>query len=166
MFKMIICMAHWECMPKRLKLVTWQGSTKDLNQQIGSSSSSSSSSFFFRFPCYAQVGRFPPIKLLPLFLSNAHSFFSPRDFKSCRTHSSHVFLLLPLSLLPSILMYLQEDVQSVLSLLFTFYRSRKKVITVKINVMRSAGLPQARGLVQPLRSHYSNAGPEFITKIK
>ena len=33
----------------------------------------------FRFPCYAQVGRFPPIKLLHLVLSNAHSFFSPTD---------------------------------------------------------------------------------------
>ena len=42
-------------------------------------SSSSSSSFIVRFPCYAQVGRFPPIKLLQFVLSNAHSFFSPRD---------------------------------------------------------------------------------------
>ena len=76
----------------------------------------SSSSFIVRFPCYAQVGRFPSIKLLQLVLSNVHSFFSPRDFKSCQTHSPHVFLLLPQSLLPLILMFLQEDVQSVLSL--------------------------------------------------
>ena len=37
------------------------------------SQSSSSSSFIVRFPCYAQVGRFPPIKLLRLVLSSAHS---------------------------------------------------------------------------------------------
>ena len=41
--------------------------------------SSSSSSFFVHFPCYPQVGRFPPIRLLQLALSNAHSFFSPRQ---------------------------------------------------------------------------------------
>ena len=38
----------------------------------------SSSSFIVRFPSYAQVGRFPPTKLLQLILSNAHSFFSPK----------------------------------------------------------------------------------------
>ena len=32
-----------------------------------------SSSFIVRFPCYAQVGRFPPFKLLQLALSNAQS---------------------------------------------------------------------------------------------
>ena len=53
--------------------------------------------------------------LRQLVLYNAHSFFSPRDLRSCQTHSSHVFLLLPLPLQPSILMILQ-DVQSVLSL--------------------------------------------------
>ena len=49
-----------------------------------------SSSFIIRFPCYTQVGRFPPLKLLQLVHSSAHSFFSPRNFKSCWTHSSHV----------------------------------------------------------------------------
>ena len=36
-----------------------------------SSSSLSSSSFIVRFPCDAQVGRYPPIRLLQLVLSNA-----------------------------------------------------------------------------------------------
>ena len=54
-----------------------------LNQWVGWAETfwfleSSSSSFIVRFPCYAQVRRFPPIKLLQLGLSNAHSFFSPR----------------------------------------------------------------------------------------
>ena len=34
---------------------------------------SSSSSFMIRFPCYAQVGRFPPIKLTQRTPPNAHS---------------------------------------------------------------------------------------------
>ena len=62
---------------------------------------SSSSSFIVRFPCYAQVGRLPPIKLLQLVLSSAHSFFSPRDLRSIvflrlhvlRTHSFHDLIL-------------------------------------------------------------------------
>ena len=41
---------------------------------------SSSLSFIVRFPCYSQVGRFPPIKLIQLILSSANSFLSPRDF--------------------------------------------------------------------------------------
>src|SRR6266536_5623946 len=39
---------------------------------------------------------FSPIKPLHFVLSCTHSFFRPSLFKSCLTHSSHVFLLLPL----------------------------------------------------------------------
>ena len=65
-------------------------------------SSSSSSSFIVRFPCYAHVGRFPPIPQ-----SSSSNAFSPIPTLSlvqetCWTYSSHDFLLLPLSLLPSV----------------------------------------------------------------
>ena len=48
---------------------------------------SSSSSFIVHFPCWT----FFPNQALQLVLSNVHSFFSPRDFKPRRTHSSHDF---------------------------------------------------------------------------
>ena len=71
---------------EQLKVKTLQTGLIDVQRRSNTTSSSSSSSFIVSFPCYAQVGRFPTIKLLQLVLSNAHSFFSPRDFKSCRTH--------------------------------------------------------------------------------
>src|SRR6266536_4210267 len=55
------------------------------------------------------------IKPLHFVLSCAHSFFRPSLFKSCLTHSSHVFLLLPLLFVPTTSIFLQADVQSSLS---------------------------------------------------
>ena len=45
-------------------------------------SGSSSSSFIVPFPCYAQVGRFPPIKLLQLVLSTPALSLVQETFKS------------------------------------------------------------------------------------
>src|SRR6266536_738083 len=77
----------------------------DTKTQANSSSSSS-----FSFSIY-----FPPVKPLHFVLSCAHSFFRPSLFKSCLTHSSHVFLLLPLLFMPTTSIFLQADVQSSLS---------------------------------------------------
>ena len=72
--------------------------------------------FNVRFSMPAWVGRFPIMSPLHFDLSCAHSAFRPNDFKSCRTHSPHVFLSLPLHFAPTTSKSLQVDTQSLLPL--------------------------------------------------
>ena len=67
----------------------------------------------------ARVGRFLPVCSFHNVLSCAHSALRPTERKSCLTHSSHVFLLLPLPFGPATTKFLQADTQSSL-----FFRSR------------------------------------------
>jgi len=60
----------------------------------------------------AQVGRFPPNELLHFVLSCAHSALRFKVRRSCLTHSSHVFLCLPLLFGPATSKLLHVDTQS------------------------------------------------------
>jgi len=71
--------------------------------------------FNVHFSMLAQAGWFPPNELLHLVLSCAHSELRKLRFKVCRsclTHSSHVFLCLPLLFGPATSKLLQSDTQS------------------------------------------------------
>src|SRR5580693_3812366 len=67
----------------------------------------------------ARVGRFPKIPFLHFTLFCATSLCNSRSLMSFPTHSFHVFLPLPLGLLPSTTTFLHSDTQSPCSFLST-----------------------------------------------